>query len=180
MPLTESMKAHNRSVLQKVLQKQGGSIAEGICLTMLQELGNFVLNWIKDKTYTYEDQTYNLTDSTGCAIYKGGVLTSFEYYAEKQASDSRIIRTRKGKDEPWEATEIKGRELLQAALQGQPLANMGSYSLVVLSAAPYGLWVNESLGDGGPNKRGKGWFDDLKKATEQEFEKIKIAHGLGA
>ena len=174
MPLTESMKAHNRAVLQKVLQKQGGSIVESECLAILQELGDFVLNWIKDKTYTYEDQTYNLTDSTGCAIYKSGKLTSFKYYADKQASGPRKVYYHR------EQIIVNGRSLLKAALQGQPLANIGSYSLVVLSAAPYGLWVNESLGDGGPNKRGKGWFDDLKKATEQEFEKIKIAHGFGA
>lgn len=168
------MKAHNRSVLQKVLQKQGDSIVESECLAILQELGNFILNWIKDKTYTYKDRTYNLTDSTGCAIYKSGELTSFKFYADKQASGPRTVYYKKDK------ITVNGRELLEAALQEKPLEKMGSYTLAVLSAAPYGLWVNESLGDGGPDKIGKGWFDDLKKATEQEFERIKIAHGFGA
>lgn len=174
MPLSESMRAHNRSVIREALQSRGGSVADKECLSMLQELGEFVLKWIKDKTYTYEDQTYNLTDSTGCAIYKQGRLTSFKYYADKQASGPRKIYYHR------QPLMVRGRQLLNTALRGQPLENMGTYTLVVLSEAPYGVWVNESLGDGGPNKRGKGWFDDLKKDTEAEFERIRMAHKVNA
>lgn len=174
MPLSESMKEHNLSVVKKAFKQDTSSVMEKECLMILQELGDFVLNWLKGKTYTYMDDTYNLTDSTGCAIYRQGKLTSFKYYPEKQASGPRKIRYKKSQ------IIVNGRQLLNAALKSRPLQQMGTYTLAVLSMAPYGLWVNESLGDGGTNKRGKGWFDDLKKAVEQEFIRLKAAHSLSA
>ena len=178
MPLNESMRAHNREVMAKIARKQVYPLARKEALAILDELGMFVKNWIASKTYTYEDQTYNLTDSTGCAIYENGKLVKFmPYMNRKQASETRTITYHKTQ------IIVDGRALLRAALKknaGCPLGQYGTFTLAVISTAPYGVWVNEGGGDGGPNKRGRGWFDELRKATEQEIIKIKAAHGYSA
>lgn len=178
MPLNESMRAHNREVMAKIARNQVYPLARKEALAILDELGMFVKSWIASKTYTYEDQTYNLTDSTGCAIYENGKLVKFmPYVNRKQASRPRTITYHGAR------FAVDGRALLRAALSsnaGCPLGRYGTFTLAVISTAPYGVWVNEGSGDGGPNKRGRGWFDELRKATEQEIIKIKAAHGYSA
>ena len=165
MPLNESMRAHNREVMAKIARKQVYPLARKEALAILDELGMFVKNWIASKTYTYEDQTYNLTDSTGCAIYENGKLVKFmPYMNRKQASGPRTVIYHR------ESSAVDGRALLRAALSrnaGCPLGQYGTFTLAVISTAPYGVWVNEGSGDGVPNKRCRGWFDELRKATEQ-------------
>ena len=178
MPLNESMRAHNREVMAKISRRRVYPVARKEPLAILDELGMFVKNWIASKTYTYEDQTYNLTDSTGCAIYENGKLVKFmPYMNRKQASGPRTITYHR------ESSAVDGRALLRAALSRNaefPLGRYGTFTLAVIRTAPYGVCVNEGKGDGGPNKRGRGWFDKLRKATEQEIIKIKAAHGYSA
>lgn len=164
--------SHNLRVIQDALQSRGTPVSDEVCLPILKELGEYVMNWISTKTYTYTDRTYNLTDSTGCAIYKDGVLTEFKYYPRKQATKRGRYTYHK------QRYEFDGRELLTEALAGKPLENMGKYTLVVISKAPYGVWVNESKGNGPDNKAGKGWFDELKSDTTDKFNELLIKYGV--
>lgn len=170
MPLNDTMRRHNLRVVEEKLRSKGVmSVTDNVAIELLSRLAGKVLDWLRDKTYTYRDQTYNLTDSVGCAIYKKGVLVK-TFYNSKQASEPNVITYKKSK------IIVNGRELLIQALQSGDIASMGDYVLGVFAVAPYGLWVDQSLGDGGDNKRGKGWFsgpNGLKDFTLKEFNRIK-------
>ena len=109
MPLNESMRAHNREVMAKIARKQVYPLVRKEALAILDELGMFVKSWIASKTYTYEDQTYNLTDSTGCAIYENGKLVKFmPYMNQKQASGPRTSPTTE-QDSLWMEGHFSGQ-----------------------------------------------------------------------
>ena len=162
--------AHNLKVLDKALRQRGKGglrISDATCLKILESTADDIIEWVQNKQYTYRDQTYNLTDSIGCAIYRHGVLL-------------KVIAPRTQAVEPSEYTYHKlrhdeyGRGHLRAVLNNVTIASMGDYVLGIFAAAPYGLWVDESLGNGGPNKRGKGWFsEDLTSFAVEQFNKYK-------
>lgn len=170
MPLNRKMRSHNLRVVEEKLRSKGVmSVTDNTAIEILSGLADSVLGWVKDKTYTYRDQTYNLTDSIGCAIYKRGVMVR-TFYNGKQATEPNVITYKRSK------IVVNGRELLIQALQSGDIATMGDYVLGVFAVAPYGLWVDQSLGDGGDNKRGKGWFsgpNGLKDFTLKEFNRIR-------
>lgn len=162
--------SHNLQVLQKFFRQGKGDVRnDRLAMEILSRVADSILDWVKDKTYTYEDDTYNLTDSIGCAIYKNGVLVK-TLVNPKQAQKTRTITYKKAR------YTINGRSLLTKALNDGEIASMGQYVLGVFVATPYGKWVDLSLGDGGGNKRGKGWFsgpNGLKEFAGQEFIRIK-------
>lgn len=162
--------SHNIGVLQKFFRQGKGDLkSDKLAIEILNRVANSVLDWVRDKNYTYENDTYNLTDSIGCAIYKNGHVIQ-ALYNGTQASSPRVIRYKGG------TYTINGRTLLTKALNDGEIASMGQYVLGVFVATPYGKWVDLSLGYGGDNKRGKGWFSGpggLKEFAEQEFNRVK-------
>lgn len=163
--------AHNLQVIQKQIRvaKDKGVVSDEIAITILNRVANSVLDWVRDKNYTYENQTYNLTDSIGCAIYKNGRVIQVLYNTPYASGPRR--NTYKGV-----RSMINGRTLLFQSLNDVEIASKGQYVLGVFVAAPYGASVDLSLGRGGSNKRGKGWFsgpNGLKEFAEKEFIRIK-------
>lgn len=174
MPITSEMHRRNVEALNRAIAEEAGAV-DAICLKIMRKTGDYVVGWLKGKTYTYKDQTYNLTDSTGCAIYKNGVLTEFKYMLDKQATKPRVITYHKTK------VTVNGRQLLEEALTNAALVTAHGYSLELFSAAPYGICVNEGLGNqpnGGGIKRGVGWFDNLQEDVEREFKRIVLKYGI--
>lgn len=171
MPLNRKMRRHNLMVVENALMGRGvGTASEAAAMTILTCLAESVMRWMEDKTYTYEDQTYNLSDSVGCAIYKAGVLIK-PYIPRQQASEYKRL-TYHGQRMYLDY----GHRLLESALNNSTVAMLGDYTLGVYAVMPYGLWVDRSLGDGGNNKRGKGWFsgpDGLKNFALNEFKRLK-------
>ncbi|MBR4983180.1 MAG: hypothetical protein IKY94_11545 [Lachnospiraceae bacterium] len=157
----------NYEKIMRQFREKSGFISRDIALSILRETAQSLKEWVMNMEYTYQDQTYNLTDSTGFAIYENGVMIEFIAPPELSAM-TRVITYRR------EKINIDGRSLLRDAINNMEIASLGQYVLGVYSAAPYGLWVDQSLGRGGDNKRGKGWFStDLKEFALQEFERIK-------
>ena len=162
--------SHNIGVLQKFFRQGKGDLkSDKLAIEILNRVANSILDWVKDKSYTYENDTYNLTDSIGCAIYKDGRVIQ-TLYNPSFAQGPSIMYYKKVR------YSINGRSLLTKALNDGEIASMGQYVLGVFVATPYGKWVDLSLGYGGDNKRGKGWFsgpNGLKEFAEQEFNRIK-------
>lgn len=168
--MAKDFTAHNLKVLRdKIRQNRDGalSVADSVAMRILENTANEILKWVENKQYTYEDQTYNLTDSIGCAIYKGGILVKTIVPA------SRAVEPREYSYHGLRHDEY-GRGHLRAALNDMEIASMGDYVLGIFAAAPYGLWVDQSLGRGGPEKRGKGWFSEgLRTFAEEQFNRFK-------
>lgn len=165
------MQSHNLDVIERALNGRSGVsvMSDATAIGILTAVAESVLKWMSDKSYTYEDQTYNLSDSVGCAIYKKGVLIRMFIPARQASGPSRITYHKLTYYE-------SGRQSLEAALNNRSVAMLGDYTLGVYAAMPYGLWVDQSLGDGGDNKRGKGWFSGpggLKDFAFSEFNRIK-------
>lgn len=164
------MQRHNADIMRKMMVSgRGSGVSDSMATAILDRVAESVLNWMSEKRYTYQDQTYNLSDSVGCALYKKGVLMKM-YIPRKQASGSNTYR--------YHGLNIRqsGRQSLEAALNNRSIAMSGDYTLGVFAAMPYGLWVDQSLGNGGDNKRGKGWFsgpDGLRQFAEKELNRIK-------
>lgn len=162
--------AHNLKVLAKAIRDNSGKVtaySDSVAMQIMERTADEILRWVEGKQYTYEDQTYNLTDSIGCAIYKHGVLVKI-VVPQTHAVEPREYTYHKLKHDEY------GRGHLRAVLNDFEIASMGDYVLGIFAAAPYGLWVDLSLGYGGPDKRGKGWFsEDLKTFAEEQFNRVK-------
>lgn len=166
MPLSSKQRAHNNSVFARKFSNS--SFSDKQALDILTRLADEVNGWMMRHEYEWENRTYNLADSTGCAIYKDGVLVAFSHPSSK-ASAPRIIQYK------GQQITVNGRVLLEQAINNSKIASLGKYTLGVYSAAPYGLWVDQSLGAGGNNKIGKGWFsgsNGLKQFALDKFNEI--------
>lgn len=131
-----------------------------------------VFDWMGKQNY-FTNRTYNLMDSVGVGIYKKGVLVNWVTNPGKKASSPRQITYHGNR------MSIDGRSLLQEAINASAamVASFADYTLVVFAKAPYGAWVDLSLGDGGTNKAGKGWWSEglvphIKDVFKKEFNKI--------
>lgn len=158
------MRQYNLSVLQKELKAHGYGADTG--REVLEKLADAILQWLKGKQYSYKDDTFNLTDSTGCALYEDGKIVKLYMLKPQQATELKTYMYKRV------TYTISGRELLNKLTEEAPVATMGKYSLVIAAEAPYASWVNDSLGDGGPNKRGKDWFNDLKDFATKRLEEL--------
>jgi hypothetical protein len=54
--------------------------------------------------------------------------------------------------------QLMGFQLLQEAISAGDSSMLADYTLVVYAAVPYAAWVDLSLGNGGNDKRGTGWW----------------------
>lgn len=131
-----------------------------------------VFDWMSKQSY-FTNRTYNLMDSVGVGIYKQGVLVKWVTNPGKKASGPRQITYHGNR------MSINGRSLLQEAINSSAAmaAAFADYTLIVFAKAPYGAWVDLSLGDGGSNKAGKGWWSEglvphVKDAFRREFNKV--------
>lgn len=158
--------------LSKQLRYIVPKLNEKYVRTVFVNTAKEVFDWMSKQTY-YTNRTYNLSDSVGVGIYKKGVLVKWVTNPSAKAQKPRMI-TYHG-----ERIEINGRALLQSALNASAGAAgvFADYTLIVFAKAPYGAWVDLSLGDGGSNKQGKGWWSDglvphVKETFQAEFNKI--------
>lgn len=147
-------------------------INEKYVKTVFVNTAKAVFDWMSKQSY-FTNRTYNLMDSVGVGIYKQGVLVKWVTNPGKKASAPRMITYHR------ERISVDGRALLQEAINASAAmaAAFADYTLVVFAKAPYGAWVDLSLGDGGSNKRGKGWWSDglvphVKEAFQTEFNKV--------
>ena len=166
--------AYNNRIIEQALRKKTASATVGTdkaAFEILERTASAIHDWVVANNYTYQDQTYNLSDSIGYAIYKNGVLVKMITPLPPRRATSERKNIFKGA-----VRYINGRQLLEEAISSAELANQGQYVLGVYVAAPYGISVDLSLGRGGNNKRGKGWFsgpNGLKTFAEQKFNEIK-------
>ena len=131
-------------------------------LYMCKDVANWMISYIDEHNFEFEDRTYNLRAGTGIGIYKNGSLVSWQ---GTQPTDLGNVPKYTKK---W--GEINGRSLLLDALE-----NAGSYtdpkyniSMVLISATPYAPIVDAG-GASGDNV-GKGFFTELEKYFESVFE----------
>lgn len=131
-----------------------------------------VFKWIDSQNY-FTNRTYNLRDSVGVGIYKGDTLVKWVGNPSTKAAGPRLITYHRQQE------YVNGRIRLNRAIIAKQatVGRMNDYTLVVFAAAPYGAWVEMSLGDGGRNKQGKGWWSEglvpaVKNAFVIEFNKV--------
>lgn len=162
--------SHNLMVLKKSVKQDAiNALCRDAAIDLFRNLAHSVLDWVENKSYTYENHTWNLTDSIGCAIYDHGVVIETFFPPQKSSSHGPRTITYHGQKQV-----IYGRLLLREAVNDMEIASLGPFSFGVFAAAPYGLWVDKSWGYGGESKRGKGWFtDELTSFVENEFRRLK-------
>lgn len=148
----------NISKIHKKFSRLAHVVSDDMAMVILERTANDILEWIQSKSYSYQDQTYNLTDSTGCAIYQGGRLIR-TFFNPKRATTERMFY------DAGARISVNGRALLDEAVNSTNIATIGQYTLGVFSAAPYGIYVE--IGNG---KRGTGWFSDLANYSHQVFK----------
>lgn len=139
---------------------------------MFRYVSNMVDRWLETQT-SYQNQTYNLTDSIGVGTYKHGTLVNW-HQPRMALGQTRNLWVSRGTVIP-----INGFQLLQAAISEGEGSSFAEYTLVVYAAVPYAEWVELSLGAGGSNKRGKHWWSaGLIPYVQKEFADI-VAAGQG-
>lgn len=125
-----------------------------------------VYNWIDGQGF-WENQTYNMYDSIGFGKYKNGVLWNFYQDKNRIAQADRIIVYKES------VMTIDGFQLLQEAINAGQESRWAEYMMVVYAAVPYAAWVDLSLGNGGDNKRGTGWWrEGLVPYVKQVFNEV--------
>lgn len=161
--------AHNARVLEKYFRQRGGAAsvsADKVAFDILERTAAAIHDWVVAHGYTYKDQTYNLSDSIGYAIYKNGVLVKMITPLPPRRATAPRKNSYKGA-----VRYINGRQLLNDAISSAELAKQGHYVLGVYVAAPYGGAVDAAVG-----RRGSGWFsgpNGLKAFAENYFNWIK-------
>jgi len=144
----------NRRLFEKGLTEHINKVVERDIDFVFNIVIDSVYNWLEN-CHTWENDTYNLYDSIGFGKYKRGVLWKFYQDKGRRATADKKVWLSKGN-----IVTVNGFELLQAAIGSKEGGDFAEYSLVLFAAVPYAEWVELSLGDGGPNKRGKGWWSD--------------------
>ncbi len=107
--------------------------AEGImhndAINILTRLANTVLNYAQTR-HTFKNQTFNLEDSYGYAIYYNGSIV------KKTLSESKANKPKVHDYEVW-----SGRESANAFLDRYPAES--GYTLVVVAGMFYAEWVEK-------------------------------------
>ena len=142
----------NKRVFEKGLQMFiSNTVDQKVIAEIFRKTAVAIFDWVDSQGY-YENQTYNLLDSIGVGTYKKGVMQQWHTPQARVAKESRII-TYKGT-----VTSVNGFQLLQEAISAGNSSMLADYTLVVYAAVPYAAWVDLSLGNGGNDKRGTGWW----------------------
>ena len=145
----------NRRLFEKGLTEYIDKVVEWDIDLVFNIVIDSVYNWLDGYERTWESDTFNLYDSIGFGKYKRGVLWKFYQDKGRKATADKKVWLSKGN-----IVTVNGFELLQSAIGSKEGGDFAEYSLVLFAAVPYAEWVELSLGDGGPNKRGKGWWSD--------------------
>lgn len=137
------------------------SIEKAMIMPIFAATAQAIFDWIDNHKGYYQNQTYNLRDSTGVGVFKDGVLVE---WISNPAPIAQI-------DTPYLSgdsmlyTYINGRDLLNEAIKSGQHSDFAKYTLVLYSAAPYGVEVDE-----GGGKRGTGWWSQgLIPLVEKTF-----------
>lgn len=163
-------KYDNKRVFEKGLNMFISNVVEErVIAEIFRRTAVAVFDWVEGQRY-YENDTYNLLDSIGVGTYKKGVLQKWHSPQARVAiSDKKIRRD----------VYVNGFQLLQEAVSAGPDGPLSDYTLVVYAAVPYAAWVDLSLGDGGSNKRGTGWWREglvpfVKQTVQQLANEYKV------
>jgi hypothetical protein len=145
--------SHNLGVLQRRMGSRLGNTGSVVAVEIFTEVAKSVFAFIDSQQY-YKNDTFNLRDSVGVGIYDGGTLVKWIDNPMPKATGSTTYTYHGVK------YTISGRDKLERAINNAHRATIGQYSMIIFCAAPYGYFVEKSLGDGGDNKRGKGWWSE--------------------
>lgn len=142
---------HNLGVLQRRMGSRLGSSGDAVAVEIFVKVAQSVFTWIDSQKY-YENDTFNLRDSIGVGIYNSGTLVKW--------IDNPTPRATSSKTYTYHGVQytMSGRDKLEKAINNAHRIGMGTYSMIVFCEAPYGYFVEKSLGYGGDNKQGKGWW----------------------
>lgn len=99
------------------------------CMEILMTLGESCLEYARTK-HSFKNQTFNLEDSYGYAIYHNGKIEK-KVLSNPKATQSKIYDF-----EPW-----KGTEAASAFLDRFPAED--GYTLVVVAGMYYALWIEK-------------------------------------
>lgn len=119
-------------------------------------------SWLDSNYKEWENDTYNLLDSTGVGVYKDGVLIELVPLAAQRATKPRTITYHRQKK------SVDGRALLIEAINNKNVKG-SHYTFVLFSTADYAKAVEQG-GDSGGN-RGKDWFKKLSEYMKGFIEK---------
>lgn len=104
-------------------------IMQNDAINILTRLANTVLNYAQTR-HTFKNQTFNLEDSYGYAIYYNGNIV------KKTLSESMASRPKVHNFEVW-----RGREAANALLDRYPAEE--GYTLVVVAGMFYAEWLEK-------------------------------------
>ena len=144
-------KRKNLDAIRKGIKKFIPQVIEPAIVSVYAKTASAVFEWIDNHPLYYQDQTFNLRDSIGAAVYKNGVLKNWIQLPTAKATKAKKFAY---PNSPY-YTEIRGRDLLQRAISGGKWDEFADYALVVYAAAPYGIYVEDGNG-----KRGTGWWTE--------------------
>ncbi len=161
----------NRRLFEKGLTMYIDTVAENEIDLVFNRVIDRVYTWLDGYEREWKSRTFNLYDSIGFGKYKQGVLWRFYQDKSRLATEDKLLWVAKGTIET-----INGFDLLQAAIGSKEGADTAEYALVLFAAVPYAEWVELSLGKGGSNKRGKGWWSNgivpyTRKVFQEEAHK---------
>lgn len=158
----DSYTNENWKVIAKALKGKGvkstGILSEKDIIAILEDIAQYAVAWFdgNGSKYGIQDQTSNLRDSIGVGLFQGGTLITLIAPASEAASPKKWT---------YHGTqyETKGTDKLQAVLGNIHTANMSTYSLSIVCAAPWGFFLDEGLGpdplgSGNSSKNGYGWW----------------------
>jgi len=164
--------AHNQGVLQRRLGGRTGGSGSSVAVEIFTVVARSVFEFIAAPGY-FHNETNNLSNSIGIGIYENGVLVQ---WIDNPAAENALPKTYiyHGISYP-----VNGRAELEKAISAAAGTVIGGYSMIVFCALPYGLWVDRSLGDGGTDKRGRGWWSEglipeVRKAFTNECAKHRL------
>lgn len=157
----------NKRVFEKGLQVFiSNTVEERVIAEIFRKTAVAVFDWVDGQRY-YENNTYNLLDSIGVGTYKKGVMQHWHTPQARVSTGNRLVTYR------GTVYAINGFQLLQEAVSAGDSSMIAEYTLVVYAAVPYAAWVDLSLGYGGDNKRGTGWWrEGLIPFTKQTVQQL--------
>lgn len=142
---------NNLNIIKNAINAKNKALdskVEAFCIVCANE----AYAWLETNKKEWKNDTYNLIDSTGIAVYKEGTLQSFLALRPKKAISLRRITYHKKK------IYVDGRALLESAISAYN-SNNTYYEFILFSTADYAAAV-EAGGASGIN-RGKDWFNKL-------------------
>lgn len=123
-----AVRSNNTDIIASFAMK-AEEIMHNDAINILTKLANTVLNYAQTR-HTFKNQTFNLEDSYGYAIYYNGSIV------KKTLSDSMATKPKIYDFEVW-----SGRDAANAFLDRYPAED--GYTLVVVAGMFYAAWVEK-------------------------------------